>query len=58
MNENKNIKIIYSKRIALELRKRGFRIIKTVPNKYKPQFDSYIFENTQELQEVLNIILS
>ena len=57
VNEIKNTKIIYSKRVALELRNKGFKIIKTVPNKYKPQFDAYIFESTQELQEALDVIL-
>lgn len=56
-NETKSTKIIYSKRVALELRNKGFKIIKTVPNKYKPQFDAYIFENTQALQDALNVIL-
>lgn len=57
LNETKNTKIIYSKRVALELRNKGFKIIKTIPNKYKPQFDAYVFEDTQEFKTALSVIL-
>lgn len=48
-----NTKTIYSRRIAYELRKMGFKIVKTSPNKYKPEFDTYLFEDTPELQEAI-----
>ena len=41
---------IYSKRLALELRLKGFKILRTGVNPNHPQFDTYIFENSHELQ--------
>ena len=49
--------IIYSKRIAIELRKRGFKILATGVNQARPQFDTYIFENSPELQDALNELM-
>lgn len=48
-----NEKKIFNRRLALELRKRGFNIIKTEPNFYKPEFDVYIFQDSGELQRAL-----
>lgn len=48
-----NEKKIFNRRLALELRKRGFEIIKTEPNFYKPEFNVYIFEDSVELQLAL-----
>ena len=45
-NKTNEIKRIYSKAIALDLRKRGFKIIRTEPNEKYPQFDVYVFDNT------------
>lgn len=39
---------VFTKRIALELRRCGFRIIGTEPNINRPEFDVYLFENTDE----------
>lgn len=52
-----NIYKIFSRAIAIELRKRGFKIIKTEPNYKKPEFDVYFFENTPEFIKVLNEIV-
>lgn len=41
-------KRIYTKSLALELRKRGFKIIGTEPNENYPQFDVYIFESNND----------
>ena len=41
---------IYSKRLALELRLKGFKSLRTGINPNHPQFDTYIFENSHELQ--------
>ena len=41
---------VYSKRLALELRLKGFKILRTGINPNYPQFDTYIFENSHELQ--------
>ena len=51
-----NEKKIFNRRLALELRKRGFDIIKTEPNFYKPEFDVYIFKNSDGLQSALTEI--
>lgn len=45
--------IIYSKKLAYTLRQMGFKIIGVGVNEKFPQFDTYIFENTQELNEIL-----
>lgn len=41
---------VYSKRLALELRLKGFKILRTGVNSNHPQFDTYIFEDSHELQ--------
>jgi hypothetical protein len=51
-----NEKKIFNRRLALELRKRGFEIIKTEPNFYKPEFDVYIFKDSVELDSALTEI--
>ena len=50
-------KEIYSKRVALELRRKGFRMIGTKPSIYKPQFDVYLFESSKELNNAIDEIL-
>lgn len=47
-------KIIFSRKMAYELRKHGFNILRVEPNPYKPEFDCYIFEETQELCNMMN----
>ena len=49
-------KKIFNRRLALALRGKGFNIIKTEPNFYKPEFDVYIFEDSVELQSALTEI--
>lgn len=44
-------KKIFSKKLALELRKRGCRIVSTEPNNYKPEFNVYIFEETEKFKK-------
>lgn len=51
-----NEKKIFNRRLALELRNRGFEIVKTEPNFYKPEFDVYIFKDSAELQSALTEI--
>lgn len=48
-----NEKKIFNRKLALKLRKKGFSIVKTEPNFYKPEFDVYIFEDSDELQSAL-----
>ena len=50
---NKHTKSVTSRRIAWLLRKDGYRIIKTIPNRYKPDFDVYIFDVVPGFEEAL-----
>lgn len=46
-------KIIYSKRLALELRKRGFQLLRTGVNENYPQYNTYIFKHSAELSQAI-----
>lgn len=48
-----NEKKIFNRKLAVELRKRGCEIIRTEPNFYKPEFDVYIFKNSEQLKSAL-----
>ncbi len=48
-----NTKKIFTKRLAIYLRKKGFKIIDVMVNSNKPQHDIYVFEDTVELQEAI-----
>ena len=52
-NTSKIIKI-FTKRVAIELRKKNFKIIGTEPNYKKPQLDVYLFEFSDELIKALS----
>ncbi len=45
--------VIYSKNLAYTLRQKGFKIIDVGINEKYPQFDTYIFENTEELNQII-----
>lgn len=45
---------IYTKRIAFEMRQKGFKFLRTGINPNHPQFLTYIFENSPEFQMELN----
>lgn len=47
---------IYTRWVAFELRKLGFHIVATEPNPRWPQFDIYIFEDTEAFQSALTQI--
>ena len=49
-----NEKIIYSKWLAYELPRLGFKIIRTDINPNFPQYDIYIFENTPRLLQEMS----
>lgn len=49
-----NERIIYSKRLAYELRKQGFVLLRTDININFPQFDVYIFQDDEKLQDAIN----
>lgn len=55
MTEIKTYKI-YSRWLALALRKQGFKIIKTDVNEYHPQFDVWFFEDSEELQAAISAL--
>ena len=44
---------IYTRWLALALREQGFKIIRTEINKYHPQFDTYVFKDSEELQDAI-----
>lgn len=50
-------KIIYSLRICLELDKRGFRPISSMPNPYKKNFVCWIYDKTDSFSRVLDEII-
>ena len=41
---------IYARWLAVKLREQGFRIIRTEINQNHPQYDTYVFENSVDLQ--------
>ena len=55
MTEIKTYKI-YTRWLALALRKQGFKIIRTDINEYHPQFDVWIFEDSEELQAAISTL--
>ena len=46
-----NEKLVFSRRIAVELRKQGFPLLRTIPNHNNPKYDVYVFEDTEDLNE-------
>lgn len=49
-----NTKTIYTKNMALFLRNKGFKILRTVPDDNMPNFFNWIFEDTAELHDAIN----
>lgn len=47
------IKKIYTKKMAVYLRERGFKILGTEVNPNKPEFDVYLFENTPDFETAM-----
>lgn len=54
--ENKEY-IIYTKKLAFKLREKGCKLIRTGINENFPQFDTYIFEDSQEFQTAMSEIM-
>ena len=48
-----NIQKVFSRRVALELRKRGYKIIGTEVNFRQPELDVYCFEKSDDLLRTL-----
>lgn len=46
-------KTIYTKRLAYELRKKGFKILYTEPNQKNPFYDNYIFLWTPDIEQAI-----
>ena len=44
---------VYTRWLALELRKLGFKIIGTDINETHPQFDVWLFDDTEELHQAI-----
>ncbi len=53
-----NLFPVFMPQIAIKLEKRGFKLIKIAPNKKKPQFNVYYFEDTVELHTALTEIIA
>lgn len=54
MNEyTKNTKRIFTRRLAVFLRRNGCKIIRTEVNFKKPEHDVYVFEDTDRLQDLI-----
>lgn len=53
MNEYKKTKRIFTKRLAVFLRRNGCKIIRTEVNFKKPEHDVYVFEDTDRLQDLI-----
>lgn len=47
-------KKIFTKKLALYLRSNGCKILSTEPNRQKPEFDVYLFEDNDRLRELMN----
>ena len=50
---NKQIYRIYTRWLAVELRKLGFKIVGTDVNEYHPEFTVWLFEDSEELQAAI-----
>ena len=46
-------KKIYTRKLAIYLRNKGFKIVGIECNPYKPEFDVWLFEDTPELGEAM-----
>lgn len=44
---------IYSRWLAVALRKEGFKMVATDVNEYHPKYDVYIFEDNENLQRAI-----
>ena len=47
---------IFSKWLAYELRKQGFKILRTEINPNHPQFNCWVFENNVDLQIAISYL--
>lgn len=54
--KTKNTFKVYTRKLAIELRNRGFQLVGVEPNWEKPTFDVYCFENTPAIQQAVKEI--
>lgn len=47
---------IFTRWLAVKLREQGFRIIRTEVNQHHPQYDTYVFENSVDLQIAISYL--
>ena len=55
--QNMTEKKVYTRRIAYELRLKGFKIIRLEPNPNRPEFNIYVFQSTPELESAFKEIV-
>jgi hypothetical protein len=53
MQNSNDLIQVYSKRVAFELRKLGYKIVGTTPNEKFPMFDIFLFKNEGNVKEDL-----
>ena len=51
--ETNNVKKIFTRKVALYLRQRGFKIVGTEPNYKHPEYDVYMFLDSPQLQAAI-----
>ena len=51
-------KIVFSRKIAIELRKKGCKILRVEINHKHPQYDCYIFKADEKFLKLFDQILS
>lgn len=52
-----NYKTIFSLRVRLALRNKGFEPLMESPNPYKRDLKCWVYEETEEFRKALNVIL-
>lgn len=50
-------KVIYSMRVMLQLKERGFEPLATMPNPNRNQFNCWIFDRSEDFDKALDEIL-
>lgn len=58
MEENKTLYTIFSRKVANELEKQGFRIVKMYPNKLNKKYLVYYFEDSVAFRDALRPLIT
>lgn len=56
MSKETNEFIIFTPWLAYELRKQGFKLLRTDVNKRYPQYDCWVFEDSVDLQLAISFL--